>query len=99
MNILTLPEINLENELFETLLCNEIIRIERIISTGQVSPDDFWYDQEESEWILVLEGEAEIMFHDKSVKLTKGDCLLISAHSQHRVTYTANPTIWLAVFY
>lgn len=41
-------------EQFETLLQKPGIRIERIVSAGQSSPPDFWYDQPEGEWVMVL---------------------------------------------
>jgi cupin 2 domain-containing protein len=47
----------------------------------------------------VLDGIAVLEFEDKTVTLTKGDYINILAHQKHRVLYTANPTIWLAVFY
>jgi hypothetical protein len=44
------------DEEFTNLLAAEGLRIERIISTGQASPPDFWYDHAWSEWVLVLSG-------------------------------------------
>ena len=41
---------DLPEELVEVLTENKHVRIERIISTGHASPDDFWYDQDEHEW-------------------------------------------------
>lgn len=49
---------DLPEELVEVLTENKHVRIERIISTGHASPDDFWYDQDEHEWVVVLKGEA-----------------------------------------
>ena len=34
------------------------IRIERIVSRGHTSPPDFWYDQPQAEWVIVLAGSA-----------------------------------------
>ena len=48
---------NLPKELVEVLAENKHVRIERIISTGHASPDGFWYDQNEAEWVIVLKGE------------------------------------------
>lgn len=79
-------------------------RIERIVSTGQSSAPDFWYDQEEDEFVLVLKGSAVLEFDDEemaeSVTLTAGDSLTIAAHQRHRVksTSTDEPTVWLCVF-
>jgi cupin 2 domain-containing protein len=74
-------------------------RIERIVSTGQVSG---WYDQTETEFVALLEGTATIEFgNGNTVALSKGDTLLIEPHERHRVTYTSDnpPCVWLCVFY
>mgnify|MGYP000220688288 CR=1 FL=1 len=89
-------------EHFESLISTKQTRIERIVSFGQISPDTGWYDQDEHEWVIVLEGSGTIEFEDgTSTTLNKGDYLNITAHTKHKVTYTAvnQPTIWLAVFY
>jgi cupin 2 domain-containing protein len=39
--------------LIEVLLADRHIRIERIVSEGHASPEGFWYDQSEHEWVLV----------------------------------------------
>ena len=54
-NLYSLPTI-IPNELTETLAESPSVRIERIISHGQASPDGFWYDQTENEWAVVLKG-------------------------------------------
>lgn len=89
-------------ELFETLHEGEGIRIERIVSMGQASPEGFWYDQEENEWVCLIEGNAILEFEDGALtRLSKGDTLFIPAHQKHRVKSTSKsaPTVWLAVFY
>ena len=94
---------NLPEELIETVIENNHVRIERIVSTGQTSPSDFWYDQEEAEWVIVLKGEAKILFEgeENPLHLKSGDHINIPAHKKHRVEWTSTeePTIWLAVFY
>jgi cupin 2 domain-containing protein len=92
---------SLVNEEFLTLLEKENLKIERIVSDGQVSPEDFWYDQQQHEWLLLLQGEAELEFTDKKVKLKVGDFLEVPAHCKHRVSYTSTTekTIWLAIFW
>ena len=93
---------SLPEELTEVLAENEHIRIERIVSTGHVSPTGYWYDQEEREWVIVLKGEAKVVFDDgKSALMNVGDHILIPAHRKHRVEWTTpdTPTVWLAVFY
>lgn len=90
---------NLE-EIFENIFTNENIRIQRILSFGQVSPPDYWYDQDEDEWVLLLKGKAKLEFENEIITLHRGDSLLIPAHMKHRVAYTSKyfTTIWLAVF-
>jgi cupin 2 domain-containing protein len=78
-------------------------RIERIVSRGHASPPGFWYDQDENEWVAVLQGQARIAFEGQAppIDLGPGDHLLIKAHQRHRVLSTApdRDTIWLAVFF
>lgn len=88
-------------ELFETLVQNQHVKIERIISKGQASPVDFWYDQPYAEWVMLLQGQARLQFaEDRTIiTLTTGDYLLIPAHEKHRVDWTdpAIESIWLAI--
>ena len=96
-----LPE-RLDDEVFESIFEASHVRVERIVSRGHTSPAEGWYDQEEHEWILVLEGAGTVRFEEGgSVHLGKGDHLTIPAHSRHRVSWTdpERVTVWLAVFY
>jgi cupin 2 domain-containing protein len=90
-------------EQFAELLARPGLRIERIVSTGQCSPPDFWYDQSEGEWVLLLQGEAKLHFADEATArhLKAGDFLDITPHRRHRVDWTPadQTTLWLAVFY
>lgn len=90
-------------EITETLLQAASVRIERIVSHGQASPEGFWYDQDEAEWVVVMAGAARLRFADEAEAQTlgPGDHVHIPAHRRHRVEWTdaAQPTIWLAVFY
>lgn len=91
---------DLTDEVFTELLRQGAARIERIVSNGHVSPADFWYDQDENEWVLLLVGEAEIEWADgERIRLRQGDALNLPAHTRHRVTFTSRPAVWLAVFY
>ena len=91
------------DELLEQLLARPDLRIERIVSTGQASPEGFWYDQEWAEWVVLLSGAAEVRFADEPAprRLVAGDWLHIEAHRRHRVEWTdpAQPSVWLAVHY
>lgn len=94
---------NLPEELFETLVSSPDVRIERIVSHGHASPEDFWYDQDTDEWVLLLSGAARLQFEnsDTPVEMAPGQYVLIPAHTRHRVAWTdpTQPTIWLAVHY
>jgi len=92
---------NLPEELIEKLVDVSGIRIERIVSTGHASPPGFWYDQAESEWVVVLQGEAVLAFENETQILKPGDYVLIPPHCKHRVNSTSQtePTVWLAVFF
>ena len=100
-NIFDKVIIDKNEENFFQIFKNESIRVERIVSNGQKSPENFWYEQEENEYILLLSGNAILEFEDFEVELKKGDCLNIEAMQKHRVKFTSldEPTIWFAVFY
>ena len=90
------------DELTDVLASSNSIRIERVVSTSHSSPEGFWYDQDENEWVVVLKGEGKLAFKNaESVHLKPGDHVLIPAHQRHRVEWTTPevPTVWLAVFY
>ncbi len=89
------------NEFVEVLQCTSNLRIERIVSCGHASPEGFWYDQEQSEFVVLLKGSARLQFEEEMVEMKAGDSLNIPAHRRHRVEWTTpdEPTIWLAIFY
>jgi cupin 2 domain-containing protein len=89
-------------ELFSELFSGKSVRIERIVSTGQFTPVDKPYDQEQDEWVLLVAGSAGLWIEGEGERdLRPGDYVLIPAHSLHRVTWTAKdePTVWLAVHF
>lgn len=92
----------LPEELFETLLESPSVKIERIVSRGHTSPEDYWYDQKQDEWVILLQGEARLAFADQERELAMkpGDYVFIKAHEKHRVSFTSQDqdTVWLAVF-
>ncbi len=93
----------LPEEVVQELLRHGSLRIERIVSGGHCSPADFWYDQAEHEWVLLISGKARLRFElgDRAVQLTPGQYLHIPPHCRHRVEWTTpdEATVWLAVFY
>ena len=91
----------LKEELIETILQTSNFRIERIVSRGHCSPDGFWYDQSDNEWVILLKGGATLRFENQSqlIKMKPGDYLHIEKHVRHRVEWTdpEQETIWLAI--
>jgi cupin 2 domain-containing protein len=87
-------------ERFDTLLSRPGLRIERIVSTGQASAEGQWYDQPQTEWVVLLTGSALLRFQDEAEPrmLRPGDWLAIAPHRRHRVEATdeKTPSVWLA---
>ncbi len=101
MNLFQIPASLPEEECSEILASGKDWRIERIISNGQKSPEDFWYDQEEDEWLCLLQGEAVIGYREgEEILLQRGDPLFIPRHQRHQIRFTSQnpPVIWLCFF-
>ena len=47
-------------EVAEVLVQASHMRVERIVSQGQSSPEGFWYDQGENEFVLLVQGAARL---------------------------------------
>ena len=93
----TLPE-----ELFDTLLENQHLKLERIISYAHITPEGKWYNQAQDEWVILLKGQARIAYKDgHETYLKTGDHLLIPAHTPHRVSWTGpkEHCVWLALHF
>ena len=92
----TLPE-----ELFTSLVKQDKVHIERIVSKGHSTPPNQWYDQAQDEWVIILQGQAVLIYEYNLQKLpmAAGDSVFIPAHTKHRVEWTTpdNNTVWLAV--
>ncbi|PKH02707.1 cupin [Psychromonas sp. MB-3u-54] len=92
----------LTTELFEDIVKNDAVQIERIVSKGHISPESGWYEQQQNEWVILLKGHAIILFENQNkVHLKPGDYVEIQALQKHKVSWTDpdNETIWLAVHY
>lgn len=88
-------------EVLDTLLARKGMRVERIVSHGQATPEGEWYDQDEDEWVMVIAGAAELQIADEETprRLMPGNFIYLPAHCRHRVAWTSpdGPTVWLAV--
>jgi cupin 2 domain-containing protein len=88
-------------EIFATLVERDGVRIERIVSHGQATPEGEWYDQEWDEWVIVLSGKAGLLVEGEAEPrlLGPGDHVDLPPRCRHRVAWTSpdEPTVWLAV--
>ena len=98
-----LPAKPLPDEVLDVLVKQGEFRIERIVSTGQATPEGQWYDQQNDEWVLLVEGAARLRIEGEEAdrELGEGDWIMLPAHCRHRVTWTRAepPTVWLAVHF
>lgn len=88
-------------EQFTSLFKGKSVRIERIVSSGHTTNPNEWYDQEEFEFVMLVQGKARLEFADgEEMWLSAGDYCCIEPHQKHRVTYTSIEPIciWIAVF-
>ena len=94
---------SLPEELIEVLCQSREMWVERIVSRGHASPDGFWYDQDDHEFLVLIKGRAGLKFEGRPdvVVLEPGDWITIKAHERHRVEWTVpdEDTVWLAVYY
>ena len=92
----------IKEELFEDIIRNEGIKIQRIVSKGHITKENEWYDQKSNEWVIVLKGEAILEFEGADeVRLKDGEYINIPARTKHRVSWTKpdEETVWLAIHY
>lgn len=88
-------------EIFDTLLSTDSVKIERILSQGQHTSEGIWLEQDFHEWVMLVKGAARLSFKDSSelFEMKPGDYLLIPANTPHRVEWTDpnKESLWLAV--
>lgn len=93
---------DLSEEFFENIVKSQSFRLERIISRGHATPEGEWYDQDDNEWVMLLQGSAGLCLEGKkTIIMGPGDHLLLPAGLKHRVEWTdsATETIWLALHF
>ena len=93
----------MRDEISETLLETGHLKVERIISSGQATPEGEWYDQDTEEWVILLSGSAGLLFEDEEEAfiMNAGDYVQIEPHHRHRVEWTdpEQKTVWLAIHF
>lgn len=78
----------------EILTCKNVI-IERIVSSNK--PDNIVYNQEHDEWVILLQGNAQLELNQELINLKLGDYIFIPKYTPHRVISTSHESIWLAI--
>ena len=105
INIFDLKDLSENEEIVKILVKNENVKIEEIISTGQVTG---WQESDKNEFVILVQGNAEIEYYenknlktneniiknqkntnDMKLQLGKGDTVLIRKGERHRVSYTS----------
>ncbi|WP_109807722.1 cupin domain-containing protein [Sphingosinithalassobacter portus] len=87
-------------EVFTELFARTGVRIERIVSLGQATPEDAPMVQDQDEWVVLLTGGARLRIDGEAEQnLAPGDWMWIPRGTVHWVTWTDPdmPSIWLAV--
>jgi cupin 2 domain-containing protein len=79
----------------ETLVQMSGAVIEQILSGEVLVPVQ--YDQDHDEWVVVLEGAAELDVNGERLSLEPGDWVLLPRRTPHRLIHTEQGTNWLAV--
>ncbi len=102
-NLLTPLKVPSTEEVLDELFCGASFRVERIVSSGQATPEGKWYDQRQAEWVGLLSGSAVLRFEGETEgrALIPGDAVNIPAFCRHRVEATAEAreSVWLAIHY
>ena len=84
-----------EGERFDELLRHKGLVIERIISSSRIAHER--YVQTQDEWVLLLQGTAEIEIDGKTESLRAGDYVFLPANTPHSVKQVSDGAVWLAV--
>ena len=115
MNIFDLKDLSENEEIVKILVKNENVKIEEIISTGQVTG---WQESDKNEFVILIQGNAEIEYfenndykrnimknqrntNNKKLQLVRGDTVLINKGERHRVSYTSKEPccVWICIFF
>ena len=67
--------------------------IEQILSGELEEPVD--YDQDDDEWVVLLQGGAELEVDGESTVLRPGDWIVLRSRTPHRLVRTTPGTSWL----
>ncbi len=79
----------------KSILKYKNIVIKRIVSSENLEVCTF--SQEEAEWVLLVEGSAEISMKNRNYILKRGDFIFIPKKQEHTILKVETGTIWLAI--
>jgi cupin 2 domain-containing protein len=97
-NILAICSSDSSTEQCFPLLSTPTLRLEKIESHGCATPTGYWYDQEDTEWVMLVSGSAILAFESgDSLSLKAGDYVTLPPHCKHRVEWCSEEAIWLAL--
>lgn len=93
-------DLQASGETFTTLLETKTLKLEQIVSRTDQSHEKGWYDQDQDEWVMLLQGSARLELGKRIVDLEAGDSLLIKSGVRHRLLSVDREceTVWLALF-
>lgn len=86
------------SEIISLIYENDKIRVEKISSYGSPSPEGFYYNQSEDEFVILNQGSAELIIDGVMTVLNQGDSIYIKAHSLHRVESVSNDAQWICIY-
>lgn len=97
-NILNVRSVDSNSEQFFPLLKTPMVTLEKIESHGHTTPASDWYDQTDTEWVMLVTGNATLAFDSGGLlSLTAGDYVILPPHCKHRVESCSEDAIWLAL--
>ncbi|MEN9878665.1 MAG: hypothetical protein RLZZ158_1704 [Cyanobacteriota bacterium] len=90
------------SERVQLLLEGRGLKLELIHSCAASTPAGQWYDQPLGEWVLLVQGSAQLRFADadRAQQLQPGDLLWIPPHRLHRLESSdgGRGCLWLTLF-
>ena len=95
-NLYDAPAPTKNKETFCTLFESGTVKIEAIRSWLKTPGEN--YCQTENEWVILLEGDAELEIDTERYFLHRGDYLFIPKHAPHTVLRTSQNALWIGVF-
>lgn len=82
-------------ERFDVLLRARGMTLERIVSSGTQPAQQYCQDQDE--WVMLVQGTAEMRIDGLPVQLQAGQFLVLPKHTPHEVVSTSENAVWLAL--